>query len=94
MAEDQVLPVAVRFGDDAGQPLADELLGVFDAVDRDLAHRDEAADAGDLAFEAAFVGAGDGDFDDLAFAHFVPIADADGGGGTARARRALRRRRT
>ena len=34
MTQDQVLPVAVRFGDDARQPLADVFFGVFDAIHR------------------------------------------------------------
>ena len=36
---------------------------------------------GDRALEAALVGGGDDDFDDLAFVDLVPVADADGGGG-------------
>ena len=80
VAENQILAAAVGFGDDARKALADELLGVLDAEHRDLAHGDEAADAGDLAFEAALVGAGDGHLDDLAGMNLVPIADADRGG--------------
>ena len=91
MAEHQILAAAVGFGDDASESLADELFGVLDAVDRNLAHRNETADAGDLAFQAALVRAGDGDFDDLAFLHFVPIADVDRGVGERQVRRILDR---
>src|SRR5207244_1450676 len=66
MAEHEISPVAVCFGDDTGEALADELLWIFNAINGNLAHGNKATDAGDLAFESAFIGAGDRNFDDLA----------------------------
>ena len=53
---------------------------MLDAVHRKLPQRNEPAHAGDLAFEAALVAAGDRDVDDLPFVHVFPVADVDRGG--------------
>ena len=76
-AENQVAAPLVRFGHDADQLLPDVIGRVLDAVQRNLADRNEAANAADLAFEAAGVRAGDAGFDHRAFGDVRPVAGDD-----------------
>ena len=57
--------------------MPDELLRLVDAIRRDLAHRDEAAEFVHVGLEAAFVVAGDAGFDHHSLGHLRPIADID-----------------
>ena len=52
-AEDEVLPRGIGVGDQAGESLADELGQVFDPIQRNLAHGDEAAKVIDFALQPA-----------------------------------------
>ena len=62
-------------GDHAEQLLVDELLRLLDAVQVDLADRQEAADAVDVDAQAALVGAGDAGLDHLADLDRRPVRD-------------------
>src|SRR5690606_10328472 len=81
MTENQVATLAARLGDDGRESLADVLFGVLHAVERNLPHRHEAAEAGHLALESTLVGPGDIDLDDLPFFDIVPVANVDRGVG-------------
>ena len=74
-AEDQVSPIGIGLGDDARQPLIDERGEVLDAIQGDLADRDEAADVVDFAFQPAGVVAGHADLDQGPFDQVGPIVD-------------------
>ena len=74
-AEDQVPPIGIGLGDDAGEPLIDERGEVFDAIERDLADGDEAADVVDFAFQPAGVVAGHVDLDQRPFDQVGPVVD-------------------
>ena len=70
-------------GDQAGEPLADELGQVLDAVQRDLADGNEAADVVDLALQPARVVAGHVGVDQHPFVQIGPVGDFDGPAGQA-----------
>src|SRR5262249_2054005 len=72
-ADDEVALLRVDFGDQAQQPLVDELLGVLDAVQVDLADGQEAADAVDVDRQPALVRAGDSGLDHLANVDGGPV---------------------
>ena len=55
------------------QALVDELLGVFDAIQVDLADRQEAADAIHIHGQPAFVGGSHAGLDDHPFGHARPV---------------------
>lgn len=65
-AHNEIPFVRINFGDQATQPLVDELLRLLDAVEVDLADRHEAADAVDIHRQAALVGLGHAGLDDHA----------------------------
>ena len=88
-AEHEVLPRGIGVGDQAGEPLADELGQVFHPVQRNLAHGDEAANVIDFALQPAGVVAGDLDVDEHAFVDFVPVAQFHGHAGQGQIVKAL-----
>ena len=82
-AENEIPPLGIGLGDNAGEFLPDIFVELLDAVRGDLADRDEALDAADLDLQAPFVVPGDDSFDDHPLRHLRPIADVDRRVGTA-----------
>src|SRR5262249_4096121 len=72
-ADHQVALVGIDLHDQALEPLVDVLLGLFDAVEVDLADGHEAANAVDIDGESALVGLGDAGLDDHALGDAVPV---------------------
>ena len=71
----------IDFGDDCAEFLADELAQIFDAIQRTLAGRNEAAQMAHFALQATFVLAGDAGFDHHSLAHLRPVFHGDGSAG-------------
>ena len=77
-AEHEIALFGIGLGDDAGEFLIDELRQVLDPIHRNLAGRNETAQAIHFALQPALVVSGHAGFDDHAFGHFRPVADVDG----------------
>src|SRR6185437_8112725 len=75
--EHQVAALRIGIGDQADHRLTDELREIFNPIGRDLAGRNEAAQAVNFTLQAALVMAGNAHFDQLTRANFRPVADID-----------------
>src|SRR5262249_22228750 len=77
-ANDQVPLVRIDFDNEAAQSLVNELLGVLDAIQVDLADGHETTEAVDVDRQAALVRLGNAGLDDHALGDAVPVG-VDGG---------------